>query len=521
MLNSGISINDINLRVVIYARVSTDHKEQKNSLINQVEHFKKVIDNNLNWIYITSYIDEGITGTNDTKREQFMKMINDSKSDKFDLIITKEISRFSRNTLDSIKYTRELLNNGVAVFFVNDNINTVLPDSELRLTIMASLAQDEVRRLSERVRFGMNRAIEKKIILGNNLLYGYKKDKESKKLVIVEKEARVVESIYRKYAIDKLSISKIVKELNSKNIKTSMGNKFSISTVSRMIANPKYKGYYCGRKTRVVDYMTKKVEYLTEDEWYLCKDIDSIPPIVTEQLWLLANNRLSKRRKQYKKTTNNKELYLYSNKIYCFNDKYLFYRRYFKKDKSDATWVCSNYLKNGKKVCDSANIRDSELNYIFDKIIKKLDISKKSIIDILMNYYKKNNKEKDNSLEIKKINIKKNKLLDLYLDKLISKEEYLVRISDYNERIKTIDDNNTKYNNLNDIINYLNDNITIDKIREIIISSILKRIDVKKQDKSIILNIYLFMDNFNFTERIKFKRETDNDVTYIIKILTS
>ena len=88
-------------------------------------------------------------------------MINDSKSDKFDLIITKEISRFSRNTLDSIKYTRELLNNGVAVFFVNDNINTILPDAELRLTIMASLAQDEIRRLSERVRFGMNRAIEK------------------------------------------------------------------------------------------------------------------------------------------------------------------------------------------------------------------------------------------------------------------------------------------------------------------------------------------------------------------------
>ena len=143
------------------------------------------------------------------------------------------------------------------------------------------------------------------------------------------------------------------------------------------------------------------------------------------------------------------------------------------------------------------------------------------ITDILMNYYKKNNREKDNNLEIEKITTKKNKLLDLYLDKLISKEEYLVRISDYNEKIKIIEGNNTKYNNLNDIINYLNDNITVDKTREIIISSILKRIDVKKQDKSIILNIYLFMDNFNFTERIKFKRETDNDVTYIIKILTS
>ena len=152
MLNKGLAITNIKLRVVIYARVSTDHLEQKNSLNNQVEYFKQFIKSQRDWQYIDSYIDDGITGTNDIKREQFMKMINDSKSDKFDLIITKEISRFSRNTLDSIKYTRELLNNGVAVFFVNDNINTIFPDAELRLTIMASLAQDEVRRLSERVR---------------------------------------------------------------------------------------------------------------------------------------------------------------------------------------------------------------------------------------------------------------------------------------------------------------------------------------------------------------------------------
>ena len=354
------------------------------------------------------------------------------------------------------------------------------------------------------------------MILGNNLLYGYKKDKESKKLVIVEDEARVVESIYRKYAVDKLSISKIVKELNGKNIKTSMGNNFSISTVSRMIANPKYKGYYCGRKTRVVDYMTKKVEYLKEDKWYLCKDIDSIPPIVTEQLWLLANNRLSKRRKQYKKTTNNKELYLYSNKIYCFNDKCLFYRRYFKKDKSDATWVCSNYLKNGKKTCDSANIRESELDYIFDKIIEKLDISKKSIIDVLINYYKKNNKEKDNNLEILKLTDKKNKLLDLYLDKLITKEEYLVRINDYNERIKTIENNNTIYNTLDDIISLLNNMITTTEIRKIIVSIILDKVLITKRKDIILVNMYLFIKNNGFLNRIEFKREKSN-ITYLIR----
>ena len=183
-LQNGINLADIPLRVVIYARVSTEHLEQKKSLNHQLEYFKDYIQKNPNWIYITSYIDEGITGTSDLKREQFMQMILDAKNDKFDFILTKEISRFSRNTLDSIKYTRELLANGVAVFFLNDNINTLLPDAELRLTIMASLAQDEVRRLSERVRFGMQRAIANKKILGNNSLYGYDKDKKMNKLII-------------------------------------------------------------------------------------------------------------------------------------------------------------------------------------------------------------------------------------------------------------------------------------------------------------------------------------------------
>ena len=204
-LEKGISISELSLRVVIYARVSTDHLEQKNSLANQIEYFKKYIRNNINWQYIYSYVDVGITGTSDLKRVNFMKMIADSKKDKFDLIVTKEISRFSRNTLDSIKYTRELLQNGVAVYFVNDNINTLSPDSELRLTIMASLAQDEVRRLSERIRFGMNRAIEKKQVLGNNSLYGYYKDRVNNKFVVNEKEGIIVKKVYELYVIDKLS----------------------------------------------------------------------------------------------------------------------------------------------------------------------------------------------------------------------------------------------------------------------------------------------------------------------------
>ena len=159
LLNSGKSIHDIKLRVTSYSRVSTDKYEQANSLKNQVEHFTEMIKNNPNWIYIDGYVDEGISGTSINKRNAFLQMIQDAKRGKFDFIITKEISRFSRNTLDSIQYTQELLSYGVGVLFQSDNINTLYPDAELRLTIMSSIAQEEVRKLSERVKFGFQRSI--------------------------------------------------------------------------------------------------------------------------------------------------------------------------------------------------------------------------------------------------------------------------------------------------------------------------------------------------------------------------
>ena len=151
-ISKGESIYNIPLRVTFYARVSTDKDVQLNSLDNQILYFKNFIMENSNWNYIPGYIDEGISGTSVKKRTNFLKMIRDAKEGEFDLILTKEISRFSRNTVDSIKYTQELLASDVGVLFLSDNINTILPDSELRLTIMSSIAQEEVRKLSERVR---------------------------------------------------------------------------------------------------------------------------------------------------------------------------------------------------------------------------------------------------------------------------------------------------------------------------------------------------------------------------------
>ena len=296
-LNLGIPLTNIKLRVTSYTRVSTEHKEQKSSLSNQQNHFIDMIKNNPNWEYIEGYTDEGISGTTDTKRTSFMNMINDAKENKFDLIITKEISRFSRNTLDSIKYTRELLSYGVAVLFINDNINTVLPDSELRLTIMASLAQDEIRRLSERVKFGMKESIKKGKILGNQKLYGYIKEKNTNKYAIVTEQAKTIKEIYKLYAIHNKTLGEIARILKSTNIKTSNNKYFSASSLSRLIRNIKYKGYYCGGKSEVTDYMTKKVKLIPKEQWVAYKDYQNIPPIVDEKLWNKANKRLNRNSK--------------------------------------------------------------------------------------------------------------------------------------------------------------------------------------------------------------------------------
>ena len=520
-LEKGKSISELSLRVVIYARVSTDHLEQKNSLANQIEYFKKYIRNNINWQYIYSYVDVGITGTSDLKRVNFMKMIADSKKDKFDLIVTKEISRFSRNTLDSIKYTRELLQNGVAVYFVNDNINTLSPDSELRLTIMASLAQDEVRRLSERIRFGMNRAIEKKQVLGNNSLYGYYKDRVNNKFVVNEKEGIIVKKVYELYVIDKLSISKIVKILKNDGVKSSLGNDFSVSSISRMIENPKYKGYYCGRKTKIKDYMTKKVEYLDKSKWVVCENKEKIPPIVTEELWNLANSRLSKRKENYKRNTSNKVEHLYSGKIFCGNDQTVFYRRYFKRNKSDATWVCLTHLKSSDK-CSVSNLRESELNEIFADVVEILKITPDNLIQIMLDkykeLYKRNLIKNKNIVKIKRLKKEISKLLNLYTYDVISKDELMKMINDKKSKLIASTKASKQKFDINNIKSFLEKNITEDIIRTFLIKEILEKILVQNINNRIVLDIYLNCIDLNnsYCVEKKFLRDEKIQVHYVV-----
>ena len=377
-LLTGTTIYQINLRVTYYGRVSTNQDIQLTSLSNQEEYFKQMILNNNNWTYIEGYIDEGITGTSTSKRTNFLRMINDAKHNKFDLIITKEISRFSRNTLDSIKYTRELLEYGVAVLFLNDNINTIYPDSELRLTIMSSMAQDEIRRLSERVRFGVAMSIKKGKLLGNNKLYGY--NKKNNKLYINKKESMVIKEIFTLYGIYNKSTTYIRDYLNNKGIPTNYGNKWSTTTILRILRNPKYKGFYCGNKSFTEDYMSKRVKYLSKKEWVMYKASKQIPIIIEEFLWNKVNDKLTKNSKHITKNVST-----YTNKLICTKHNSPLYKR---QSKYDNSWICSYHLAHKDNKC-YINIKEKEISSIITSIIEQLNINYSSISKKLSYIYKR------------------------------------------------------------------------------------------------------------------------------------
>ena len=377
-LLSGIPISNLNLRVTYYGRVSTNQDIQLTSLSNQEDYFKQMIINNKNWTYIEGYIDEGITGTTTLKRNNFLRMINDAKQNKFDLIITKEISRFSRNTLDSIKYTRELLKYGVAVLFLNDNINTIYPDSELRLTIMSSMAQDEIRRLSERVKFGVSMSIKKGKLLGNNKLYGY--NKKNNKLYINKKESLIIKEIFTLYGIHNKSTTYIKDYLNNQEIPTNYGNKWSTTTILRILRNPKYKGFYCANKSFTEDYMSKRVKYLSKKEWVMYKSPKQIPIIIEESLWNKVNDKLTKNSKSITKNTST-----YTNKLICTKHNTPLYKRH---NKYDTSWICSYHLNNKNNKC-YINIKEKEITDILNHLIDQLNINYLSISKELSNIYKK------------------------------------------------------------------------------------------------------------------------------------
>ena len=442
-MRMGRSFYDLPLRVTFYARVSTDQDEQINSLENQVQYYTELIQSKPNWKFVPGYVDEGISGGSTKKRENFNRMIRDAKAGMFDFIITKEISRFSRSTLDSIKYTQELLDYNVGVFFQNDNINTLDTDSEFRLVIMEGVAQDEIRKLSERLKFGFRQAIQNGHVLGSDKLYGY--DKKDCVLTVNEGEAEIIRIIFDLYGNQQLGTRTISKRLMALGYTSREGNAFNTLTIRHILENPKYKGWYCGNKSQSVDYRTKRNVLLDESEWVTYPD-PSIPAIVPEELWNRANALYKRRREEMKSHSSGVSFhnrYPYSAKIYCEEHGTTFHRQVIQTKKGQQEiWQCKVYRSHGRAACSAPQIRSSDLDVILSDIFKELVRDKEKIIDSLVTVLTNIPKEVDYGNlrcqvenEMDDLERKKNRLLDLSIAGALTVEEFKERNDAFNAQI--------------------------------------------------------------------------------------
>ena len=420
-MRMGKSIYDLPLRVTYYARVSTDKDEQLNSLENQVQYYTEFIQSKPNWTYCAGYIDEGISGTSTKKRDSFNRMIADAKAGRFDFIITKEISRFSRSTLDS--------------------------DSEFRLVVMAGVAQDEVRKLSERLKFGFRQAIKNGHVLGNDKLWGY--DKKDCVLTINETEAQVVRRIFDLYANQQLGVRRISQVLYDEGFTSRKGNTFNVLTIRHILCNPKYKGWYCANKSQTVDYRSKRKIFLDEDEWVMYPD-PSIPAIVSEELWDRANALYKRRSEQARIHQSRAEFhnrYPYSGKIICEEHGTSFHRHTIKsKSGEKEVWQCKIYHARGKSACTAPQLRTTELDQIMAQIFDQLAKNKQAIVDAVVKVIQAVPDEHDYAkdaqrleAEIEELSAKKDRLLELSIAGAITVEEFKRRNDSFNIQLQNLE----------------------------------------------------------------------------------
>jgi len=353
-------------KVAAYCRVSTDNEEQLTSYEAQVTYYTGYITNNPEYELAGIYADEGISGTNTKKREKFNKMIEDCMAGKIDMIITKSISRFARNTLDCLNYVRQLKELGVGVFFEKENIDTLDSKGEVLLTILSSLAQDESRSISENSTWGIRRRFEQgKVTVNHKKFLGYDKDEEGN-LVINEKQAKIVRRIYTDFLNGK-GPNRIAKELEEEGVRTWNGKtKWYESTIRKMLSNEKYKGDALLQKTYTVDFLTKKrVENNGEVPQYYVEE--SHPAIIDKDIWEAVQLEMERRKKfceehgiqkMYTSTADNP----FAGKIICGKCGRAYGRKVWNSTDEGLrriVWRCNDkYTEKGKIGCDNRHVDD-------------------------------------------------------------------------------------------------------------------------------------------------------------------
>lgn len=344
-------------RVAAYARVSTDEDEQLSSYEAQVDFYTKHIQSNLDWEFVCVYADEGITGTNTKRRDEFNRMVADALNGKIDLILTKSISRFARNTVDTLTTVRKLKEKGVEVFFEKENIYTLDSKGELLITIMSSLAQEESRSISENVTWGKRKSMEDgKVFLAYKHFLGYKKGKDGLPQ-IVEEEAKVIREIYNLY-LQGQTVRSIAEHLTCNGIPTPAGKSiWSVSTIMSILQNEKYKGDALLQKTYTVDFLSKATKK-NEGELPQYYIENSHPPIISPETFDLVQSEIKRRRLLKNKTSNS----IFATKIICGECGSYYGSKVWHSNSKHRThiWRC-NRKYGGDTPCATQFIREDEI----------------------------------------------------------------------------------------------------------------------------------------------------------------
>ena len=436
-------------RVAAYVRVSTDGEEQLQSFQSQMEYYTDKISKNKDWAFVGIYSDEAITGTKTSKRDGFLNMINDCMNGLVDVVLTKSISRFSRNLVDTLQYVRMLKEKNVAIIFEKENINTLSMESEMALALLSTLAQNEVESLSANTKMGLKMKMKRGELLGFNGCLGYDYHQEDKSLSMNEEEAEIVRWIFNRYnqGYGAYTIAKDLTRLGKKNKKGIV--KWTDSGIRGIISNEKYKGDLLLGKTFTVDPLTKRrLDNMGEEDQFYIKNHHEA--IVSEEEWIMAQEI---RKSRYGKNTSiiegtrekQSRKFAFSSMCECAYCGTKFSRRSHHQDTQHKkpVWVCRTAANKGKASCpDSKAIDESILENAFVESFQLLADNFDDILESVLESIEIELSSTDNSDRLKRVDkslatveAKRKKLTDMLLDDKISKEAYDERFDEFTRKI--------------------------------------------------------------------------------------
>lgn len=435
------------IKIASYCRVSTNKDDQANSFETQKAYFREYIRRNPDWELYEIYADEGITGTSTKKRNAFNRMMNDAYEGKFQMIVTKEVSRFSRNILDTISYTRELRAMGIGVIFVTDRINTLEPESEMILSYIAAQSQEESRRTSYRVVWGQTRQMEKGVVFGRSLL-GY--DVKNGCIGINSEGAEVVRLIFQKYAIEQVGASEIARFLTREGYRTYRGNsKWKSSAIVKILHNEKYAGDLIQKKTYTPDYLSHEKKS-NKGAVPLIIIRDHHEPIISRDIWNLAQEQLGKNNKHAAGKCSHSNRYIFSGKIKCGECGSSFVGRfkYLKDGTRIRRWSCSTVTKEGAAACNVGKlVRDDDAMQMIKTAIQSLpvdfdvvicNVTELALEALLSGQTVARDDPERLQQELEHVHQKKNAVMDAYFSQDISKEDMISFTARYEHQLSDL-----------------------------------------------------------------------------------